>query len=104
MRSVMVMGSPQLGHEFPGPMRRQGRWQSGDHCSPGEALSAVSAFVDGVFTDAATALGGLGRLDRWAGSTPVGCLSAAVAAVALVGAPGQRFATERAAGIIGAIR
>ncbi len=64
----------------------------------GEALSAVPAFVDGVFAGGATSVGRWGRLDWWAGSTSVGCLSAGMTAVALVGAPGQRFAAESAAG------
>ncbi len=64
----------------------------------GEALSAFSAFVDGVFPDARTDLGKLWRRGRWAGSTSVGCLSAGMTAVALVGAPMKRFTTDCAAG------
>ena len=64
----------------------------------GEALSAVSAFVDGVFPDGTTGRGWLGRLDGWAGAAPVCCLPAGVAAVALVGPPVQRLAAGRAPG------
>lgn len=63
-----------------------------------EALSAVPAFVDGVFADALTTAGQLGWLELGAGASPVGCLSTGVAAVALVGSPGQRFAADGAAG------
>ena len=63
-----------------------------------EALSAVPAFVDGVFAGAITTQGQLGWLELGAGASPVSCLSTGVAAVALVGSPGQRFAADGAAG------
>ena len=62
-----------------------------------EALSAVPAFVDGVPADAMTA-GRLGWLELRGGASPVSCLSTGVAAVALVGSPGQRPAADGAAG------
>ena len=64
----------------------------------GEALSAVSAFVDGVFPGGTAGLGWLRRLDGWVVAAAVGCLPAGVAAVALVGPPVQRLAAGRAPG------
>lgn len=59
-----------------------------------EALSAVPALVDRVLTHVTT----LGRLDRSAGATPMGCLPAAVAAVPLVGSSVQWLGADSAAG------
>ena len=63
-----------------------------------ESLFAGTAFVDGVL--AAGAVRCRGWRCRWGllGPSPVSCLSTGVAAVALVGTPGQRIAADCAAG------
>ncbi len=96
MRSLIVMMSPQLGQVPPQSMRRQGRWQSGHHCWPAEALAAFVALVDGVLAlgPARWRRGWCG--DRWVGPSPVRFLPAGGTAELLVGAAGQRFAADPA--------
>ena len=63
-----------------------------------ESLFAGTALVDGVLADARTTEGQLGWLELGAGASPVSGLAAGVAAVALVGSPGQRIVADGAAG------